>query len=86
MVSALVVLIIFTAIISLFLFTKNNKLFFISSITLAVVATIVFCFTKPTLHKQFSIDIIDYIVKFNTDGSMTTTKQTTITTIKEGKN
>ena len=33
----------------------------------------------PVMHKQFSIDIVEYLVKINEDGSMSTTKQTTKT-------
>lgn len=49
---------------------------FILCITLGI------CFVKPVMHKQISFSVIDYIVKFNTDGSMTTIKQTTTTKLK----
>ena len=35
------------------------------------------------MHKPFSIDIIEYLIKINDDGSMTTTKQVTKTIIKD---
>lgn len=48
-------------------------------ITMAFVATLVICFSAPQMHKQFSFNIVDYLIKFNDDGSMSTTKQTTQT-------
>ena len=43
-----------------------------------------FCAVKPPLmHKPFQLNIIEYILKFNDDGSVTTTKSTTTTIMKE---
>ncbi len=42
------------------------------------------CILKPVMHKPFSINVIEYLIKINNDGSITTTKQTT-TTILEDK-
>ena len=62
-----------------------NKKILITSVIIAIVAaTGVICTIHPQMHKQFSISIIDYLLKFNTDGTVTTTKQTTTTVIKEG--
>lgn len=53
--------------------------------SLSVILTVVIVFTgfvlikKPIVHKPFSINTIEYLVKINDDGSMTTTKQTTYT-------
>lgn len=44
------------------------------------------CFSLPKMHKPFSIDIIEYLIKINDDGSMTTTKQVTKTIIKQDAN
>lgn len=59
---------------------------------LSVIIVFTFIFTigvlikKPVLHKPFSINTVEYLVKINDDGSMTTTKQTTYTQfMKEGK-
>ena len=41
---------------------------------------------SPVMHKQFSIDIVEYLVKINDDGSMSTTKQTTKTIIHKNTN
>lgn len=43
------------------------------------VVTGVLLVKKPVLHKPFSVNTIEYLVKVNDDGSMTTTKQTTYT-------
>lgn len=48
----------------------------------ALVGTFGIFFMQPKMHKPFSIDIIEYLVKFNDDGTMTTTKQTTKTILK----
>lgn len=43
-----------------------------------------FCVIKaPAMHKPFQLNIIEYILKFNDDGSVTTTKSTTTTIINE---
>jgi len=48
--------------------------------------TLVLCIKKPVMHKQFSFSVVDYLIKFNNDGSMTTVKQTTTTKLqKEGE-
>ena len=48
----------------------------------ALIGTFGIFFMQPKMHKPFSIDIIEYLVKFNDDGTMTTTKQTTKTILK----
>ena len=49
----------------------------------ALLATFGIFFIQPKMHKPFSIDIIEYLIKFNNDGTMTTTKQTTKTIMKK---
>ncbi len=51
----------------------------------AICITAGICISQPVMHKPFSINIIEYLIKFNDDGSVSTTKQTT-TTVLEGKN
>ena len=52
-------------------------------LVVAVILTISLCVASPKMHKQFSIDIVDYIIKFNDDGTATTTKQTTRTIMQK---
>lgn len=59
-----------------------NKSFFIIIGIILVVATGVVLISKPVMHKQFNVSVIDYLIKFNDDGSMTTTKQTTTTQVQ----
>ena len=59
-----------------------NKSFFIIVLLVLVVVTGFIVVQKPVMHKAFSLSVIDYLIKFNTDGSVTTTKQTTTTQIK----
>lgn len=40
------------------------------------------CISQPVMHKPFSVNTIEYLLKINKDGSMTTTKQVTQTVIK----
>jgi hypothetical protein len=79
--------IILIAILGLFLAFKflhfSLKAMNITILSIAVIATFVVCAFNPVMHKQFSIDIIDYIVKFNDDGTTTTTKQTTRTILQK---
>ena len=66
------------------LYMQNAKQFNIRNanfilVVLAFAATLTICIAGPVMHKQFSFNIIDYLIKFNDDGSMSTTKQTTQT-------
>lgn len=60
-----------------------NKSFFIIIGTLLVIATGIVLISKPVMHKQFNVSVIDYLIKFNDEGSMTTIKQTTTTQFQE---
>lgn len=53
------------------------KIIIIALAAVAIATTIGFSVNKPEEHKPFSMSIIDYIVNFNNDGSVTTTKQVT---------
>lgn len=86
MITAAISLFVVTAGITAFLLIKSRKIFAISLIAVAIVTTVGLCTVHPILHKQISVSIIDYLLKFNTDGSVTTTKQTTTTVIQEGNN
>ena len=48
-------------------------------LVITVITTAGILVVKPVLHKPFSINTIEYLVKINDDGSMTTTKHTTYT-------
>lgn len=85
MLIAIILLVVVSALTYILLKSKNNKIVFILLIAIGLLSTVFFCISKPVLHKPFSVGVIDYLIKFNTDGSMTTTKQTTTTVIKEGK-
>ena len=50
-----------------------------------IIISISLCVMKPTMHKQFSINAIEYLIKINDDGTMTTTKQTTTTVLEKKK-
>ena len=55
------------------------------AIVFVLVLSAVVCIIKPVMHKQFSINTIEYLIKINDDGSMTTTKQTTTTVLEKKK-
>lgn len=53
------------------------KIIIIALAVVAIATTIGFSTNQPEEHKPFVMNIIDYIVNFNNDGSVTTTKQVT---------
>ena len=81
MIAALISLIIIVLLGVIFM--KSLKLFFVCSILSVLFITVGEYVTKPVQHKQFAIQIIDYLIKFNTDGSVTTTKQMTTTQVQK---
>ncbi len=42
-----------------------------------LVLTVLFCVIQPKMHKPFQLNIIEYILKINKDGSVTTIKSIT---------
>lgn len=58
------------------------KVIFVSVLVIVLAATAWICLTKPEMHKPFSVNTIEYLLKVNKDGSVTTTKQVTKTVIK----
>lgn len=86
MVLALVILGIFL-ILSIAIFRVKAvtvKVVLIALLTFMAVTSAAIMVTNPQMHKMFSMSVIDYLIKFNDDGSITTTKQTTTTEIKHG--
>ena len=61
----------------------NLKFLVISIIIFAVILTAGFCIVQPKMHKPFQLNIIEYIIKINTDGSITSTKSVTTQTVNE---
>lgn len=59
------------------------KLFSITFLVLLAGLTVAFCVSNPKMHKPFQLNIIEYIMKINADGSVTSTKSVTTTVIKE---
>ena len=86
MVLALVILGIFL-ILSIAIFRVKAvtvKVVLIALLTFMAVTSVAIMVTNPQMHKMFSMSVIDYLIKFNDDGSITTTKQTTTPEIKHG--
>lgn len=48
---------------------------------LIIILSLTVCVMKPKMHKPFSIDVIEYMIKFKTNGEMETVKTITTTTI-----
>jgi len=63
----------------------NIKYFGIIFLILVVALTIFVCCFRPQMHKIFQVNVIEYLIKINSDGSMTTTKNTTTTVLQENK-
>ncbi len=59
------------------------KFFGILFFLITVCITVGICIAKPVMHKPFSINVIEYLIKINDDGSITTTKQTTTTVLED---
>lgn len=62
---------------------KNLKTITAISLLFIIIVTVLFCTIKPKMHKPFNLNIVEYLLKINTDGSITTTKEVTTTIIKE---
>lgn len=68
------------------LYKVNSKIVFLLILLTAFIASAGICVFNPKMHKPFSVDVIEYFVKINDDGSVTTTKQITKTVIKDKAN
>lgn len=85
MIPAVIILVGFFALVLVFI--KLYKINSMSAIIVMVIGAFIcsscICLFSPQMHKPFSIDIIEYFVKINDDGSVTTTKKVTKTVIKD---
>lgn len=61
----------------------NLKILSISLAVFILLLTAVFCVMKPQMHKPFEISIIKHIIKINSNGDTTVTKQITTTKVRE---
>ncbi len=84
MVTALVTLIVTLLVIAGFYFFRNIKMkaAVMFLVFWMIVATGCVLFTMPTMHKEFAINVVEYLIKINDDGSLSTTKKTTQTIIQ----
>lgn len=57
------------------------KIFTVTVLIILAGLTVAFCAISPKMHKPFQLNIIEYIMKINTDGSVTTTKSVTTTQV-----
>ena len=48
---------------------------------IAFCGTLTICVIQPIMHKPVAMSVIEYLVKVNKDGTMTTTKKTTTTNL-----
>ncbi len=55
---------------------KNTTVLIILISFLCVISGVLI-FISPEMHKPFQFSVVEYIVKFNSDNSMTTTKKVT---------
>ena len=78
MVLALVILGIFL-ILSIAIFRVKAvtvKVVLIALLTFMAVTSVAIMVTNPQMHKMFSMSVIDYLIKFNDDGSIVATLTT----------
>ena len=80
-IAVVVIVIAFLVLKSILSFTM--KAISLGILILACACTIWICVQKPELHKPLSLNTIEYLLKINKDGSVTTTKQVTQTIIKQ---
>ena len=78
---AVIILVVAIGLVVLFKFMPLKFTGVILSIAALVLSGCI-CVMQPKMHKPFSIDVVEYFIKINDDGSMTTTKQTTKTIFK----
>ena len=83
MILALITLILTFVILIIITKQKNIKILMFVLLAITTILTVGLCIKQPAMHNRISLNIIDYLIKFNTDGSMTTTKQVTTEVIKE---
>lgn len=53
-------------------------------IVMLLILTAGLCAVQPKMHKNFQFNIVEYLIKINSDGSMSTTKSVTTTNIIKG--
>lgn len=78
-----IVVAILAAIILIKVIKFGLKVVFFIILAIALSVTIWICVAQPNMHEPFSVNTIEYLLKINKDGSMTTTKQVTETVLKE---
>lgn len=78
-----IIVIIIALILLNFIVKLSLKIIGICVLVAAVALTIYIFVAQPDMHKPFSMNTIEYLLKFNKDGSVTTTQQVTTTVIKD---
>ncbi len=63
----------------------STKVSTIIVLAFAFCATISLAVVEPRMHKPISMSVVEYLIKINADGTMTTTKQTTTTELGKVK-
>ena len=85
MILALISLIFLFAIFIILNKQNKIKVFMLIIFLVTMVTTVGLCIKRPTMHNRISLNIIDYLIKFNSDASVTTTKQVTTEVYNEVK-
>jgi hypothetical protein len=80
-ITIVVIIVAFLVLKSILSFTL--KVIGLGILILALALTIWICTAQPELHKPLSLNTIEYLLKINKDGSVTTTKQVTQTVMKQ---
>lgn len=58
------------------------KKFLITLFVFLFIISIYFCVSKPKMHKKFSMNVIEYIMKINSNGNIETVETVTTTEVK----
>ena len=78
-----IIVAVIAAIILIKVIKFGLKIVFFIILAIALSVTIWICVAQPDMHEPFSVNTIEYLLKINKDGSVTTTKQVTETVLKE---
>ncbi len=77
-----VLAIVIALIIAKFAWKLSIKIFTTILLIIAVLASLILLFIQPQMHKTFNFNIIERVVKFNSDGTTSIIETTTTNEVK----
>ena len=74
--------IIIVLLIAKFVWKLSIKIFATILIIIAILVSLILLFVQPKMHKAFNFNIIERVIKFNSDGSTSIIETTTTNEVK----